>query len=64
VALSGGHRPELRKRQFRNVVDVLAKLANTPNIRICKKDSHLLSTVSKLRRELRSTKFNRKLRAS
>jgi hypothetical protein len=29
-----------------------------------RKDSHLLRAVSKLRRELRNKKFNRKLRAS
>ena len=45
-------------QEFQQILQGLQK------IRICKKDSHLLSAVSKLRRELCSNKFNRKLRAS
>ena len=50
--------------QLEGLSECIAELGDARAIRICKKDSHLLRAVSKLRRELRNKKFNRKLRAS
>jgi hypothetical protein len=44
--------------------ECIVEFVDARTIRICKKDSHLLRAVSKLRREHRNKKFNRKLRAS
>jgi len=53
-----------RKYQPESLSECIAELVDARTVRICKKDSHLLHAVSKLRRELRNKKFNRKLRAS
>ena len=53
-----------RKYQPESLSECIVELVDARTIRICKKDSHLLHAVSKLRRELRNKKFNRKLRAS
>jgi hypothetical protein len=56
--------PAPQKYQPESLSECTIELVDARTIRICKKDSHVLLAVSKLRRELRNKKFNRKLRAS